>query len=93
MYNRVGILTNMGLGNRLVYIQRLMATVAMGLGQFHRFLSCDLGTGPHPCDLGTGLHTFLSYSERNNGVCAIIELKFCFVLFCFLALCASLAVS
>ena len=50
----------MGLGNRLVYIQRLMATVAMGLGQFHRFLSCDLGTGPHPCDLGTGLHSAVS---------------------------------
>ena len=27
--------------------QRLMATVAMGLGQFQRFSSCDLGTGLH----------------------------------------------
>ena len=34
-----------GSGNWLVWIQRLMATVAMGLGQFQRFLSCDLGTG------------------------------------------------
>ena len=28
-----------------------MATVAMGLGQFQRLLSCDLGTGLHICDL------------------------------------------
>ena len=27
--------------------QRLVATVAMGLGQFQRFSSCDLGTGLH----------------------------------------------
>ena len=33
-----------------------MATVAMGLGQFWRFLSCDLSTGLHTCDLGIGLH-------------------------------------
>ena len=32
-----------------------MATVAMGLGQFQRFLSCDLGTGLHT--FGTGLHS------------------------------------
>ena len=33
-----------------------MATVAIGLGQFQRFLSCDLGTGLHTCNLGIGLH-------------------------------------
>ena len=44
---RVGILPDMGSGNWLVWIQRLMATVAMGFGQFQRFLSCDLGTGLH----------------------------------------------
>ena len=33
-----------------------MTTVVMGLGQFQRFLSCDLGTGLHTCDLGTRLH-------------------------------------
>ena len=40
--NRVGILPNMGSGN-----WRVVATVAMGLGQFQRFLSCELGTGFH----------------------------------------------
>ena len=34
-----------------------MATVAMGLSQFQRFLSCDLGTWLHTCDLGIGLHS------------------------------------
>jgi len=29
---------------------------AMGLGQFQRFLSCDLGTGHQAYDLGRGLH-------------------------------------
>ena len=31
-------------------------TVAMRLGQFQRFLSCDLDIGVHVCDLGIGLH-------------------------------------
>ena len=31
-----------------------MAKVAMGLDQFQRFLSCDLGTGLHTCDLSIG---------------------------------------
>ena len=29
-----------------------MATVAMGFGQFQRFLFCNLGGGLHTCDLG-----------------------------------------
>ena len=33
-----------------------MVTVAMGLGQFQRFLLCDPGTGLHTCDLAIG-HT------------------------------------
>ena len=33
-----------------------MATVAMGLGQFWSFSSCDFGSGLHTCDLGIGLH-------------------------------------
>ena len=33
-----------------------MATVAMELGHFQRFLSCELGTELHTCDLGIGLH-------------------------------------
>ena len=33
-----------------------MTTVAMALGQFQRFLSCDLGTGLHTYDLGTKLY-------------------------------------
>ena len=45
MGNRVGILPSMGSGNWLVLLQRLMAMVAMGLGQFQRFLSCDLCIG------------------------------------------------
>ena len=45
MYSRMSILLYMGSGNWPVSIQRLMATVAIGLGQFQRFLSCDLGTG------------------------------------------------
>ena len=44
---RVGILPNMGSRNWLVQIQRPMATVAMGLGQFQRLLSCDVGAGFH----------------------------------------------
>ena len=42
--NRMGILSNMELGNWPVEIRRLMVTAAMGLGQFQRFWSCDLGT-------------------------------------------------
>ena len=42
--NRMGILSNMELGNWPVQIRRLMVTAAMGLGQFQRFWSCDLGT-------------------------------------------------
>ena len=33
-----------------------MATVAMGLGQLQRFLSCDVGVGFHTCDLGIELY-------------------------------------
>ena len=44
---RVGILPSMGSGDWPVWIRRLMATVATGLGQFWRFLSFDLGTGHH----------------------------------------------
>ena len=33
-----------------------MATAAMGLGHFQRFLPCDHGSGLHTCDLGIGLH-------------------------------------
>ena len=36
-----------------------MATVAIGLGQFQRFLSCDLGTGLHT--FGIGLHSMHVY--------------------------------
>ena len=36
-----------------------MATVALGLCQLQKFLSCDLGTGLHTYDLGIGLHTWL----------------------------------
>ena len=46
-----------------------MATVAMQLGQFQRFLSCDLGIGLHTCDLGTGLHSgerILGYPVKNS---------------------------
>lgn len=51
----VRILPNMGSGKWLVYIWRLMATVALGLGQFGRFLPCDLGIGLPTCDLGLEL--------------------------------------
>ena len=53
---RVGILPNMGSGNWPVWTWRLMATVAVGLGQLQRFLSCDPRTQLHTCDLGIGLH-------------------------------------
>ena len=36
-----------------------MATVAKGLGQFRRFLFCDLGTGLHT--FGIGLHSMHVY--------------------------------
>ena len=49
---RVGILPSMGSGDWPVWIRRLMATVAMGLGQFQRFSPRDLGTGLHIADLG-----------------------------------------
>ena len=63
MGNRVDILPNMGSGNWSVYIQRLMATIAMGLGQFQRFLSCDLDTGLHTCGLGSRLHSWCHCSS------------------------------
>ena len=50
------ILPNTGLRNWAVRAQRIMATAAMGLGQFQRFLSCDHGTGLHTCDLGIVVH-------------------------------------
>ena len=43
----MSILPNMGSENWPVWIWKLVATVAMGLGQFQRFLPCDLGTGLH----------------------------------------------
>ena len=42
-----------------------LITVAMGLGQFQRFLSCDLSTGLHTSDLGTGE---IGTSHGNSGV-------------------------
>ena len=53
----MGTLPNLEAENWLVSIQRLMATVAIGLGQFQRFLTSDFGTGLHTCDLGIGLHS------------------------------------
>ena len=32
-----------------------MAAIAVGIGQFQRFLSCDLDTRLHNCDLDVGL--------------------------------------
>lgn len=58
MDSSVGILHNMGSGNWLVLIWRLMATIALGLGQFQRFLSCDLGAGFHK------LHRNIKTSNR-----------------------------
>ena len=58
MDGSVGILHNMGSGNWLVLIWRLMATIALGLGQFQRFLSCDLGAGFHK------LHLSIKTSNR-----------------------------
>ena len=39
-----------------------MATVAMGLGQFQKFLSRDIGTGLHTCYLGMKSETEVSNS-------------------------------
>ena len=33
-----------------------MAAIAVGVGQFQRFLSCDLGIRLHTCDLDVGFH-------------------------------------
>ena len=56
----VGILHNMGSGNWLVLIWRLMGTIALGLGQFQRFLSCDLGAAFHklPLNIKTSKRAF-----------------------------------
>ena len=43
----MSILPNMGSEDWPVWIWKLMATVAMGLGQFQRSLPCDLATGLH----------------------------------------------
>ena len=47
-----------------------MVTVAIGLGQFQRFLFCDLGPGLHTCNLTTGLHNcdWHRYKELNMCV-------------------------
>ena len=45
--SRVSILPSIGSGNWPVQIWRFTATVAVGLGQFQRFLSRDSGTGLH----------------------------------------------
>ena len=65
MDSRVGILHNMESGNWPVLIQKLMATVAIGLGQVQRFSSCELCTGLHTCDLGVGLHIHPSRKTQN----------------------------
>ena len=64
-----------------------MATVAMGLGQFQRVLSWDLGTGLHTCDLGIGLHSrwsslggIASMRGKNKPMNPEIEVsEFCFL--------------
>ena len=38
-----------------------MATVAMGFGQFQRFLFCNLVGGLHTCDLGMKVKVAQSY--------------------------------
>ena len=63
--SRMGILHNTKSGNWPVLIQKLMATVAMGLGQVQRFLSCELCTGLHTSDLGVGLHIHPSRKTQN----------------------------
>ena len=56
-----------------------MATVAMGLDQFQRFLFRDLGTGLHSCHLGIGLHTLsyfsLSKISAYSSCCKYLEVK------------------
>ena len=56
-----------------------MATVAMGLDQFQRFLFRDLGTGLHGCHLGIGLHTVsyfsLSKITAHSSCCKYLEVK------------------
>ena len=63
--SRMSILHNTKSGNWPVLIQKLMATVAMGLGQVQRFLSCELCTGLHTSDLGVGLHIHPSRKTQN----------------------------
>jgi len=47
-----------------------METVLIRLGQFQRFLSCDLDTGLHTCYLGIGLYGELS-ENSGRGIPAI----------------------
>ena len=56
---------NQGSGNWPVWIWKLVATVAMGLGQFLRLLSCDLGIRLHRGDL-------LKFWERQGLIAALI---------------------
>ena len=71
--NRVGILPNMGSGNRPVLIWRLMATVVMGLGQFQRILACDLGIGLH----GVCIQLFICEPASDSVFAWLIFLILC----------------
>ena len=46
-----------------------MATVAVGVDQFQRFLSFDFSIGLHTCALGIGLHN----SDMNSGLKGKVE--------------------
>ena len=46
-----------------------MATVAVGVDQFQRFLSFDFNIGLHTCALGIGLHN----SDMNSGLKGKVE--------------------
>ena len=70
----MGTLPNLEAENWLVSIQRLMATVAIGLGQFQRFLTSDFGTGLHSThcmDALVSLSTDLGSGEAHCPLCGI----------------------
>ena len=64
-YRRSWALTG-GTRSPRILQRAVQRAVAVGLGQFQRVLSSDLGIGLHPWDLGIGLHEGLFDASKRS---------------------------